>query len=228
MYEGMSLQLDPPPKHLLYTNARPEAFAQLTREILGRLGYGILTADELQRLDRDAVAPRPAIEMLVLDEHRLNDPIEIPELTRANSLPTILLTGRAGIRESQPDIVAGVKRPAGLHELYRILQTQFEESPRSTPRVDVDLDVVCSRGDKSWTAAVLSISENGCLLQSSEEVPLGSRVNMTLNLPEAGTLQLEAESAYQLVPNLGMVFSAIEPRVREAIGAYVLNTLATA
>ena len=31
---------------------------------------------------------------------------------------------------------------------------------------------------------VLSISDNGCLLQSSEEVPLGSRVNMTLNLPE--------------------------------------------
>lgn len=111
----MSLQLDPSPKHLLYTNARPEAFAQLTREILSRLGYGILTADELQLLDRDAAAARPAIEMLVLDEHRLKDLIEIPELTRARSLPTILLTGRAGMRKPQPDIVAGVKRPAGLH-----------------------------------------------------------------------------------------------------------------
>jgi hypothetical protein len=45
-------------------------------------------------------------------------------------------------------------------------------------------------------------------------------------LPDVGSLEIEAEAAYQLVPNIGLVFSAIEPRVRQAIGDYVIDSLA--
>ncbi|MCP5043884.1 MAG: hypothetical protein GY944_22890, partial [bacterium] len=41
-----------------------------------------------------------------------------------------------------------------------------------------------------------------------------------------GALEIEAETAYQLVPDLGMVFNATPPKVRDQIGAYVLDTLA--
>ena len=41
-------------------------------------------------------------------------------------------------------------------------------------------------------------------------------------------IEIEAESAYQLVPDLGLVFSAVAPRVREAIGAYVVDALTPA
>lgn len=226
IHEGMSPQLSLPPKHLLYTNARPEAFAQLTREILGRLGYRILTATDLALLEQSCEGDRPKIELLVLDEHRADADLDLPEADASADLPIILLTGRAGIRTSTPQIMAAVKRPAGLHDLYRILQQHFEEVPRSTPRVDADLKATCSRRGKSWSAEILSISDNGCLMRSSEEVPLGTHISLSFALPDVGSLEIEAEAAYQLVPNIGLVFSAIEPRVRQAIGDYVIDSLA--
>ena len=226
IHEGMSPQLSLRPKHLLYTNARPEAFAQRTREILGRLGYRILTATDLALLEQSCEGDRQKIELLVLDEHRAEADLDLPEADASADLPIILLTGRAGIRTSTPQIMAAVKRPAGLHDLYRILQQHFEEAPRSTPRVDADLQATCSRRGKSWSAEILSISDNGCLMRSSEDVPLGSHISLSFALPDVGSLEIEAEAAYQLVPNIGLVFSAIEPRVRQAIGAYVIDSLA--
>lgn len=211
------------PKHLLFTSARPEAFARMTRAILGRLGYGIVTSDELGLLARRFGGALPPIEMLLLDEHRT----EVPEpIDPDQSLPVVLLTGRAGIRSPEARIMAAVKRPAGLHDLYRIFQRHFEEIPRSTPRIDTDLNVTCHRDGKTWSSSVVSLSDNGCLLRGTESVPLGSRVDLTLELPHVGAVELEAESAYQLVPDLGLVFSAIRPEVRDAIGNYVIAALA--
>ena len=219
----MSLQLDPPPKHLLFTNARPEAFAQSTRLILGRLGYRILTAAEITLLDQQG--GRPEVEVLVLDEHRATDEIDLPELAAGAALPIILLTGRAGIQSRNVQFIAAVTRPAGLHDLYRILQSHFEEYPRSTPRVDADLEVTCSRRGESWTAEILSLSDNGCLMRSSESVPLGTTISIAMSLPAVGSVEFEAETAYELVPDVGLVFNAIQPRVRQAIGDYVVQTL---
>lgn len=210
----------------MFTNARPEAFAQLTREILCRLGYGILRANEIALIDQQTQGERSAVEVLVLDEHRLHDEIDLPELDAGAELPIILLTGRAGIRSPHPQIIAAVKRPAGLHDLYRILQRHFELKPRSTPRAEVDLDATCSRRGETWPAEILSISDNGCLLRSSRDVPLGTTVSLSFSLPRTGSLQIDAETAYQLVPDVGLVFNAIQPRIREAIGDYVVDTLA--
>lgn len=222
----MSLQTASLPKHLMFTNARPEAFAHRTRAILGRLGYGILTASELALLEREVRGERTPIEILVLDEHRLENEIDLPEVANGAELPIILLTGRKGIRSPNPQIVAAVKRPAGLHDLYRILQQQFEEQPRSTPRVDTDLEVICSQRGRTWSAEILSISDNGCLMRSSEDVHLGSMISLEFALPRVGSLEIDAETAYQLVPDVGLVFNAIQPGIRQAIGDYVVDTLA--
>ncbi|MFT5442381.1 MAG: hypothetical protein ACI8W3_001423 [Myxococcota bacterium] len=211
------------PKHLLFTSARPEAFARMTRTILGRLGYGIVTSEELALYARRFGDTLPPVEMLLLDEHRTKVPEQVdPD----QSLPVVLLTGRAGIRSPEARIMAAVKRPAGLHDLYRIFQRHFEEVPRSTPRIETELNVTCHRGGKTWSASVVSLSDNGCLLRGPEAVPLGARVDLTLDLPHVGAVELEAESAYQLVPDLGLVFSAIRPEVRDTIGNYVIDTLA--
>ncbi|MCP5044559.1 MAG: hypothetical protein GY944_26310 [bacterium] len=219
----MPLRSEQLPAHLLLTSARPQAFTRLTRVILSRLGYGILTADELACLERERSEGLPDVEMLVMDEHRLQF---AERLDPSGSLPIILLTGRGGIRDEDPRLVAAVKRPAGVHDLYRILQRHFQEKPRSTPRIETDLAVTCRRKGKIWSAAVRSLSDNGCLLHSSEWIPLGSTLSMTLELPGAGAVEIEAETAYQLVPDLGMVFNATPPKVRDQIGAYVLDTLA--
>ena len=65
-------------------------------------------------------------------------------------------------------------------------------------------------------------------MRSSERVPLGSRFSLTLQLPRIGRVEIEAESAYQLVPDLGLVFSSIPADVREAIGSYVVDALSPA
>ena len=81
------------------------------------------------------------------------------------------------------------------------------------------------RGELEWTGKVLSLSENGCLLRTPEPLLLGSRLEVSFRLPKVGTLELEAESAYQLVPDFGLVFHATAPTDREAIVDYVTQAL---
>ncbi len=174
-------------------------------------------------LARDVAPEQP--DLIIADENRL---AELSDFIDDSQIPVILITGRRGIREDRPNIIAAVRRPAGLHDLYRILQLHFEETPRSAPRVSTNLNARCSREGRSWTASVLSLSENGCLLRSSEPIPLGSTLDLTLQLPAVGAIEIHAETAYQLVPDLGLVFSAIPANVRQSLESYVANALAPA
>jgi hypothetical protein len=122
-------------------------------------------------------------------------------------------------------IVGAVKRPAGLHDLYRLLQQVFEDNPRATPRVPTHIRATCRRRGREWIGAVLSLSENGCLLRSPEPVLLGSQLELSFELPRVGPVELWAESAYQLLPDFGLVFSALAPADRDAISAYVADAL---
>jgi hypothetical protein len=72
-----------------------------------------------------------------------------------------------------------------------------------------------------WDASLLSLSENGCLMRSSEAVPLGSSIHLSFELPSAGPIELKAETAYQLVPDLGLIFSGLTPDIRSAISDFV-------
>jgi hypothetical protein len=202
--------------------ARPEVFASHSRPILRRLGYAI----EIAEPPESPLGVPKVADMYFADEHRLAD---VPDADSGTpSAPVILLTGRRGFAGGDRRVIAAVKKPAGLHDLYRILQQVFEEHPRATPRVATHLPAHCHRKGQTWGAAVVSLSENGCLLRSSEGIPLGSTVNLVFDLPKVGTVQLEAESAYQLLSDTGLVFSAIPHFVRNAINSYVHQALAPA
>jgi hypothetical protein len=124
--------------------------------------------------------------------------------------------------------VGAVKRPAGLHELYRLLQQVLEETPRTTLRVPTHLNARCSKNGLEWTGAVLSLSENGCLLRSPEPLLLGSRIDISFTLPKVGAIDLQAEVAYQLVPESGLIFLATLPGDRSAISEFVTDSMAAA
>ncbi len=126
---------------------------------------------------------------------------------------------------ADPRIAGAVRRPAGMHELYRLIQQVTEDTPRSTPRVATHLPARCRRGGAEWGATVLSLSENGCLVRSPEPLLLGGRVDVSFALPHVGRLELEAETAYQLLPDLGLVFHATPASERAAIASYVTKTL---
>jgi len=213
------------PFRVLVAHARPEAFAPQTWSILGKLGFRILTPEEFENQpgggDPDATIP----DLRIVDERRLG---EVSEADGEESVPLIVLTGRHGVTGADSRIVGAVKRPAGLHDLYRLLQQVFEENPRATPRVPTHLRATCRRQGREWFGAVLSLSENGCLLRSSEPVLLGSQLELRFDLPRVGPIELWAECAYQLLPDIGLVFSALAPADRDAISTYVGEALSAA
>lgn len=209
-----------PESRLLLSFARPEAYGPLTHVILAKLGYSLVQAESWLDLPEEVIDAGP--DLAIADERRL-DEVWTPE--RA-TLRTIVLTGRKGIAGDDPRVVAAVRKPAGLHELYRVLQETLEPYPRSTPRIPTYLPTSCRQQGQEWRAAVVSLSENGCLLRSPQPVMLGSELEVSFDLPRVGRIETAAESAYQLVPDLGLIFSATPAASRHAILDFVEQTLA--
>jgi hypothetical protein len=205
------------PRRMLVSYASPEAFAPVTRPMLARLGYAILTPEQFAAVARDDELP----DLFVADERSLAD---LPD-DLGGRVPVVALTGRYGVTGADPRIAGAIQRPAGLHELYRVLQELLEDNPRSTPRVPAHLPARCQQEERQWRGAVLSLSENGCLLRSPEPLPLGSSLHVSFDLPRRGTLRLAGDVAYQLLPDLGIVFNGAPRRDREAIADWIGEAL---
>ncbi len=217
----MNAAMDPMPRRILLSHAPPEAYAPMSRAILAKLGYAIVTEDEYAQIaEMGGSGGDLAPDLRIVDERNL---AEVPD-DGGPSVPIIVLTGRHGATGADSRIAAAVRRPAGMHELYSVAQQILEESPRSTPRVPTHMSARCERGGESWRAAVLSLSENGCLLRSPEPLPLGSHLTLHLDLP-TGAVKLDAECAYQLLPDVGLVFHAARTSVRSALAATVNRLL---
>ena len=113
-----------------------------------------------------------------------------------------------------------------MHELYRLIQQLSEDTPRSTPRVPTHLSARCRSEGKEWTSTMLSLSENGCLVRSPEPLSLGRRRRaLRSSCRGRDACELEAETAYQLLPDMGLIFHATRQSDREAIAAFVTNAL---
>ena len=212
---------DAPARRLLVSHAQADAFAPHARSILSRTGYRIVGVEELAGLPPSMADRRP--DLRIVDERRLG---ELPDDGDAGSVPIILLTGRHGVSGVDPRIVGAVPRPAGLHELYRVVQSVLEENPRSTPRVATHIPAHCRKEGREWTGTILSLSENGCLLRCVEPVPLRSDVEIEFALPRAGNVVTPADVAYQLPPDLGLVFHSTPAAVRRAVAEFVLESVA--
>lgn len=210
------------PRRIIVAHAHSEAFVDHTTSILARLGYAICTPEEFESHYAEGdteVSP----DLRIVDERRL---AEVANLDGEASVPLVLLTGRNGLTGGDDArIVGAARRPAGLHDLYRLLQLVFEDTPRTAPRIATHLPTVCRREGREWRASILSLSENGCLLRTSEPLPLGTLVDLSFELPRSGPVELRAETSYQYVPDLGLVFSAVAPGARDAIGSFVSASL---
>jgi hypothetical protein len=208
------------PRRLIVSFAREEAYTHLARVILTKLGYGIVPAESWDELP-DALSDEVP-DLAIADEQRL-DEVWTPG---RETLRTVVLSGRHGVPGDDPRIVAAVRKPAGIHELYRVLQATLEPRPRATPRIPTYLPARCEQSGREWRAAIISLSENGCLLRSPEPVDLGSEMRVSFDLPRVGRVETAAESAYQLVPDLGLIFSGTPAASRHAILDFVEQTLA--
>lgn len=207
-------------RRILVAHAASEAIAPMTRVILAKMGYAIVTPEEFATLAEDVQRRGP--ELRIVDERNLGD---VPE-DNGVSIPLIVLTGRHGVTGADPRILGAVRRPAAMHELFRILQEILEDTPRATLRVPTHLGARCQRGQVKWRVSVLSLSENGCLLRSPEPLQLGSSIRLSFSLPRVGEIEVAGETAYQLVPDMGVIFESTSPAEREAIASFVSDQLA--
>jgi len=213
------MSADAPVRRILLTHAAPEAFADVSRTILARLGYALLTPEEFAA-SRESLG-RELPDLRIVDERSL---AEVPE-DGFPAIPLVVLSGRHGVTGADPRIAGAIRRPAGLHELYRIAQEILEDTPRSTPRIPTHLNARCASRGKEWTGVILSLSESGCLLRSSEPQMLGANLTLSFRLLRSGPLSLEAEVSYQLLPDLGITSHATAPADRKAIGDFIARAL---
>ncbi|MFO0688976.1 MAG: PilZ domain-containing protein [Myxococcota bacterium] len=210
------------PARTILLHASRDALGAMTDVILAKLGYAIVEPESFEVLRSESPELRP--DLLLVDERRLVEATAYED-DGEGEIPIILLTGQHGATGADSRIVGAVKRPAGMHDLYRLLQQVFEDTPRSTPRIATQLRAQCSRGDRSWEGRVLSLSQNGCLIRSPEAIQLGQKIQLAVELPRAGEITLEAEASYQLLPDVGLVFSAVPAAQRQTIERFVAQAL---
>jgi len=208
------------PTRRLVADARPGSFAPNTRAILDRLGCHILTPEEFALAQREEGGGGGPPDLYLVDEDGL---ASLPRADAA-SVPVVLLT-RAGGGRDDTRVAAAVRTPVGMHDLYRVLQQILEEKPRSTPRIVTDLAAECRHAGDRWSGTVRSLSENGCLLRSDETLPLGAELRVSFALPRVGKLHVRAETAYEIKPCLGLVFSSTSAQIREAIRDFIVRSL---
>ena len=211
-----------PVARTIVRHAASDALMPTTAQMLGRLGYRIVAPDAFESLRSDE--PGLTADLLLVDERELAEIGTADEGAIAKA-PIILLCGRQGATGADRRVVGAVKRPAGLHDLYRLIQQIFEDTPRTTPRVATHFRAQVTCGEDHWEGRVLSLSENGCLLRTGESILLGQRMRLELALPQSGPIAVEAEATYQLLPDMGLVFHAVEPSSREALTRFVSQTI---
>ncbi len=209
-------------RHLILSLARPTAYVPLSRAILGRMGYAIVPLEEWR--SHPPLAEREP--RVVLVEDRLL--AELPEAAPFDRLPILLLTGRDGVTTRDRRVIGAIPQPAGLHELYRLLQQLIEPIPRGALRIATDLPVRLRMGEKEASGSLLSLSENGGLLRTLAPMRLGSRIDLSFDLPCGQRIETAAEASYQLIPDFGLVFQSTPAALRGAIRSFVEEHLAAA
>ncbi len=195
--------------------AHANAYVPMARNILSHLGYSIVPIDEW--LASPELLRHPP-ELCIVDQQRID---ELPADREFEGLSLVVLTGRGGVTNGDPRIIGGIPTPAGLHELYRLLQQALEANPRSCVRIPTQIQAKIRQRDREWTAPLLSLSENGCLVRSTEPLALDTPMEIMFDLPRLGRVNTRAEPTYQLLPDTGLVFERTAPGHRRSIQLFV-------
>jgi hypothetical protein len=195
-------------RRCIASHAAESDYAPLARAMLSKLGYVILPAEEVQDP-----------ELRVVREDRLADVAGTP------AVPIIVLTGKRRPIAGDPRVVGTVKRPAGPHELYRLIQAALEETPRSVPRVPTSLAARARSADEQWELELRSLSENGCLVTGAKLPALDTLLDLDIELPWGERVSARAIVAYEQGERLGLVFHGITPAARKGIAKVVTKLL---
>ena len=186
-------------------------YAPTCEVLLHKLGYALVPAESAE-----------ATELRIVREERMAEVAGSPE-------PLILLTnGRTKSAEAvqDPRTVGRIKRPAKLHEIYRLLQLALEPVPRAVPRVETDLaaHAQSANGDQ-FDLRVESLSEIGCLVSGPKLPMLETALTMRIEMPWGERITVPADVAYERREQVGLVFHGITLGTQRKLAKLVLRLL---
>ena len=196
------------PRLCIASHAADSDYAPTSRVLLWKLGYALVPAAE---------ATEPSLR--VVRDDRLGEVAATP------GVPIILLTRERSARTRDPRVAGTLRRPARLHELYRLIQAALEENPRSVPRVATSLRGKGGTEDQHWDFDVRSLSESGCLVTGAKLPRQGTSFELDIELPWGQRLATPAVAAYEQGECLGLVFHGITLGARKKIAKAVLELL---
>jgi hypothetical protein len=142
--------------------------------------------------------------------------------------PVVLFGGLRSKDAEDPRVIGIVERPAGLDELYRLLQIGLEETPRAVPRITASIPARSIREGIDAPGAIMSLSEKGCLLRSTVKLPGEGALKLQFTLPGRGLIDTWAEPRSDAGRELGLVFDDLPDATRFAIADYVTTSLTAA
>jgi hypothetical protein len=195
----------------------PRSLAPRVLPALQVLGYTL-------REDTDPIASNPSDSgSWLVDETRLG---EIPDAEEAPNARILLISSRRMRQHEDARILAQTARPARLSAVYAMIQSAIEHKPRKTPRVRTQLSARCIRADRRSIGAVLSLSEGGCLLRTSDDLRKGINIDLQFALPEYGLVSTPAKCRYVRKGDAGLEFSEPASDIRYSIAHFVTMQLA--
>lgn len=195
--------------------AGQRAYAPNVQRALTRLGYVVVEVDT----HRDGPAP----DLRIADDR---NPDSLPTTAQDPRTPIVLLTGSAGWVQD-PRVVGRVRRPAGLGDLYRVVQQALETHPRLAPRVATELQARIVRRDQGWPSAIMTLSERGCMAYTTDVLMQGDRVHLHFTLPGFGLIDICARVVWSRDQGAGLVFTDATHTFCAAIDEYVGSRLSS-
>jgi hypothetical protein len=188
----------------------PNAFAPGVQLALERLGYKLVPA-------RSSSAEAPDALIVAAED--------VSQLEAEATAPIILIGALRSRDQDDPRVIGAVRYPAELLGLYSLLQRALEAHPRAVPRIDTALPARSLSGGVDTPGAILSLSEKGCLLRSTERLSGHDPLHLQFALPGGRAIYTRAKPCYLAGKESGMVFEKLPEASRVAITEFVTSSL---
>lgn len=189
--------------------APPQSYVPLARLKLSQAGYSVVSEDRWEahygNLGR-------AADLVIVDVERVAE---------ISGRPGILLYSRGQNVPWGPSAVGSIERPAGFHDLYRLVQAALEPNPRATPRVSTSIPAHVRSEKGREDAQVISLSRGGCLLRRENPPDPGQEISLEFELPRYGKLEIVGRTVYRRVSEAGLVFRNLSDPASRGIQSFV-------
>jgi len=205
---------------IIASYASPHSFAPRTRAALAGLGYRVIAASTRGRFDDDSWNP----DLRVVDDRHFG---KLPVENCLPRTPVIVLGGSRPRVWRDTRVVGEIARPASLEEIYPLVQTALEDTPRQAARAPTQLPARCTRADQRWVGTIVSLSTTGCLFRTNAELSPRTDCNLLFPLPRGRMIYTRARVQCRDGDCIGMSFCNPPEASLEAIGEFVSVRLAT-